>query len=461
MNAAVWLARHAAQRPDHPALVQGSATLTYAQLADRVGRLAACLSAAGLHPGDRIGTMQWNGPELMETMLAAFHGGFCIVPVNARATPHEAAEVLADARVSALVYGREYAEHAAEVPDDVWVRLCTGEDPDGPATRYEDALAGATGPAPMTPCRPDDVAWLFYTSGTTGRAKGAMLTHRSLLAMVMAYLGDLRDVGPDSVVLHAAPLTHGGGLYALPALARGATQLLTSSRSFDPTEVLESIAGRGVSDIAFLTPTMVKWVVEARPGFAGDVSALQHITYGGAPMYVEDLHAALDAFGTVFSQIYGQAEAPVTISRLSRGDHARALAGDPELLASAGRAYTNVEAAVCTEDGTIVAAGEGELVTRSDAVMRGYWSNPDATAPVAARRVAAHRRPGADQRRRHRLPARPFQGRDHQRRREHLPARGRGGAAAPSRRPPGGGRRRARRDLGRARGGRRGRARGE
>ncbi len=379
MNAAVWLARHAARRPDHPALVQGSLTLSYGQLADRVGRLAACLTAAGLQPGDRVGAIQWNGPALMETLLAAFHGGFCIVPVNARATPHEAAQVLDDAQVSAVVYGPEYAEHARTIAGEPRLRLCTGEDPEG-ATRLEEALAGVDGPAPMAPMGLDDVAWLFYTSGTTGLPKGAMLTHRNLLTMVMAYLGDLRDLGPEAVVLHAAPLTHGGGLYALPPLARGATQLLISSRSFDPAEMLGALADHAVTDIAFLTPTMLKWVVDARPGFAGDVRALQHVTYGGAPMYVEDLAAALDAFGPVFSQIYGQAEAPVTIARLSRADHVRALAGEPELLGSAGYAYTNVEAAVARADGSIAAAGEGELVTRSDAVMRGYWANPKATA---------------------------------------------------------------------------------
>jgi acyl-CoA synthetase (AMP-forming)/AMP-acid ligase II len=380
MNAAIWLARHAAATPDRPALRQGARTITYAELADRVGRLAAALSAAGVRPGDRVGAVQWNAPELLETMLAAFHGGFCIVPINARATPHEAAQVLDDAAISAIVYGPEYAEHTQRVSAPLRLRICTGSDPSAPAVGYDDALAGVPGPAPLAVGGLDDVAWLFYTSGTTGLPKGAMLTHRNLLTMVMAYLGDLRDVSGESVVLHAAPLTHGGGLYALPPLARGACQLLTTSRSFEPEEVLGALDHDMVTDIAFLTPTMVKWLVEARTTAGGKVSGLQHVTYGGAPMYVEDLTAALDAFGPVFSQIYGQAEAPVTISRLSRADHLRALDGEPELLASAGRAYTNVEAAIRTDDGVLAGVGEGELVSRSDAVMKGYWANPGATA---------------------------------------------------------------------------------
>ena len=379
MNAAIWLARHASERPDHPALVHDGRTLSYAQLADRVSRLAGCLMAAGLRPGDRVAAIQWNGPALLETLLACFHGGFCVVPVNARATPHEAAEVLGDAQVSAVVYDREYGDHVAAIPCELRLALCTRAD-EARTPTLDDALARVAAPAPIASSQLDDLAWLFYTSGTTGRPKGAMLTHRNLLTMVMAYLADLRDPGPDAVVLHAAPLTHGGGLYALPPLARGATQVLTSSRSFDPVEVLETIALRGVTDIAFLTPTMVKWLVQARAGFAGPLGTLQHITYGGAPMYVEELRETLEAFGPVFSQIYGQAEAPVTISRLSRADHIRGLAHEPELLASTGRAYTNVCAAVAVDDGSIAGVGEGELVTRSDAVMRGYWNNPAATA---------------------------------------------------------------------------------
>ena len=379
MNAAVWLARQAAERPDHPALAHGARTLSYGELADRVGRLAACLRAAGLRHGDRVAAIQWNGPALLETLLACFHGGFCVVPVNARATPHEAAEVLGDAQVSAVVYDPEYGEHVEAIPCELRVALCTRDDGTG-TEELDHALQRAGAPAPIAPSDLDDVAWLFYTSGTTGRPKGAMLTHRNLLTMVMAYLADLRDPGRDGVVLHAAPLTHGGGLYALPPLARGATQVITESRSFDPGEVLETIARRGVTDIAFLTPTMVKWLVQARPPRRGELATLEHVTYGGAPMYVEELQSALDAFGPVFSQIYGQAEAPVTISRLSRADHVAGLEREPELLASAGRAYTNVAAAVASDDGSIVAAGEGELVTRSDAVMRGYWNNPEATA---------------------------------------------------------------------------------
>ena len=142
MNAAIWLARHASERPDHPALVHDGRTLSYAQLADRVGRLSGCLMAAGLRPGDRVAAVQWNGPALLETLLACFHGGFCVVPVNARATPHEAAEVLGDAQVSAVVYDPEYGDHVAAIPCELRLALCTREDGARTPT-LDDALGGS------------------------------------------------------------------------------------------------------------------------------------------------------------------------------------------------------------------------------------------------------------------------------------------------------------------------------
>ena len=349
MNAATWLARRATERPDHPALVHGALTLSYAQLADRVGRLAACLTAAGLRPGDRVAAVQWNGPALLETLLACFHGGFCVVPVNARATPHEAAQVLGDAQVSAVVYDPEYGDHVEAIPCELRLALCTGADGAGAPT-LDDALARVDAPAPIASAQLDDVAWLFYTSGTTGRPKGAMLTHRNLLAMVMAYLADLRDPGPNAVVLHAAPLMHGGGLYALPALARGATQVITGSRSFDPLEVLETIARRGVTDIAFLTPTMVKWLVQARAGFGGELGSLEHVTYGGAPCtsrncWKRSMRSVPCSAGSTDGETGHDlaAVAPITCS----GSNA-----SPSCWPAPVAAYTNVLAAVAVGDGS-------------------------------------------------------------------------------------------------------------
>jgi acyl-CoA synthetase (AMP-forming)/AMP-acid ligase II len=321
--------------------------------------------------------VQRNGPLLLESLLAAFHGGYCAVPVNARSTPHEVRQIFDDADVGAVLYSPDYAEHVTS-GGRAGALLCTAPHETADAT-IDEAIAGSPPSVPAADVAPDDVAWLFYTSGTTGAPKGAMLTHRNLLMMSMAFLADLRPLDARHSVLHAAPLTHGSGLYAIPALMAGAEQVITTSRSYDPQEILRTIAHRGVTDIAFLSPTMVKWLTEEQQRAEADTSTLEHVVYGGAPMYRDDLEAAIDTFGSVFGQIYGQAEAPMTISRLTTREHTHARTQRAQLLASAGWAYLGAEVAVADESGNVSLAGEGEILTRGPAVMRGYWRNEEAT----------------------------------------------------------------------------------
>jgi acyl-CoA synthetase (AMP-forming)/AMP-acid ligase II len=376
VNIAMWLERARRRRPAHRAIVREEVEHTYAEVGDRVARLAGYFSAGGLERGDRIGILLKNDPRLLETLFAIFHGGYVAVPVNARSTPHEASAILEHAGVRAIVYGPEYVEHVSSIDGEP---LLVGVVSDSlAAISFEDAISQAPGPLPLAELRPDALAWLFYTSGTTGLPKGAMLTHGNLAAMVMNCLADVQAFGSDSVVLHAAPLTHGSGLYALPALARGTTQVLTASPSFDPDELVYLIGERGITEIAFLAPTMVKWLVEACEAAGAQLEGLESIIYGGAPMYLDDLERALDVLGPVLTQIYGQAEAPVTISCLTRAAHRRAHEHGEDHLMSAGRPYVGVEAAVF--DGRSVSmGGEGEILTRSDVVMAGYWRDERAT----------------------------------------------------------------------------------
>lgn len=382
MSIARYLDRTARLHPNKVAIVQGGRNLTYAEVRRRVGALARNLSAE-LAPGDRVGLIQRNGVELLESLLACFQAGLCVVPLNARLLPQEAADVGADAGLRALVHGDDFRDHNEAVHNVCpGVRgIVVGEGGTG-VDSYADIVSGPQWEGPPKPCSLDDTAWLFYTSGTTGRMKGAMLTHRNLMTMVAAYLSDIRVGTPESLVLHAAPLTHGSGLYALAALACGATQVMTTSRSYDPAEINVTGVRLGVTDIAFLAPTMVNDLVAASNG-SPQIPTLEQIVYGGAPMYGDDLHAALSTLGPVLCQIYGQAEAPVTISRLTRGDHQRAFRDEPDLLQSAGTAYSLIEMGVDTGDVSGVAPiGHGEVCARGDVVMSGYWSNPDASAEV-------------------------------------------------------------------------------
>jgi len=225
------------------------------------------------------------------------------------------------------------------------------------------------------------VAWLFYTSGTTGRPKGAMWSHRTIAVALMNYLADVYSTQPEDVVLHAAPLTHGSGVVALPSLARAAENVILDAPSFEPDAVFELIERCKVTNVAFLAPTqIVRLLADFEPG-RFDLSSLRCILYGGAPMFVEDLRRALAAFGYVFVQIYGQGEAPMTITYLRKVDHERFSRTDDPRLGSAGIARTDVEVRVVDDsDRSLPPGAVGEIVARGDVVIPGYWGQPEATA---------------------------------------------------------------------------------
>jgi acyl-CoA synthetase (AMP-forming)/AMP-acid ligase II len=248
-------------------------------------------------------------------------------------------------------------------PGDRWDELTTAE------------------PAPLVDRDPTDPAWLFYTSGTTGRPKGATLTHRNLLMMTLSYFADIDPVSPYDSILHAAPLSHGSGLYGLPHIARGAVSVVPHSGGVDGNEIA-SLLHRWPGMSFFAAPTMVKRLTSDPAIAAAELSHLKTIIYGGAPMYLADLEDALRVFGPRLVQIYGQGETPMTITALSKADHAdRTRPRWRERMQSVGTPRTDVEVRVVDENNCEVPVGEvGEVVVRGDVVMTGYWNRPDATA---------------------------------------------------------------------------------
>jgi acyl-CoA synthetase (AMP-forming)/AMP-acid ligase II len=218
------------------------------------------------------------------------------------------------------------------------------------------------------------LAWLFYTSGTTGRSKGAMLSHRNLMAMTVSHLADFDAPDENCSLIHGAPMSHGSGLYVAPYVLRGARQVVPASGAFEPDEFLD-LCELHPGCSAFLAPTMVQRLVQTGRACPGNLTT---VVYGGGPMYVESLKMAMAAFGPIFVQLYGQGEAPMTITGLRRADH---LDADDAILGSVGYARTGVDVAVLAADGSPAAIDEiGEIVCRGDVVMSGYWKNPDATA---------------------------------------------------------------------------------
>jgi acyl-CoA synthetase (AMP-forming)/AMP-acid ligase II len=374
LNIAGLLAAGARRAPSRTAWEFGERSATYAQLTDRVAALGAALRRIGLKPGDRVVLLLPNSPELVEALLAAMWGGFVAVPLNWHLHPQEVAWILRHCAARAIVVAAETEAAVTGIDTELHV-LHTQRG-------YEDVFAEAR--IPLADVEPDDPAWLFYTSGTTGRPKGATLTHRNLLAMTLNYYADIDRIAPDSVFVHAAPLTHGSGLYLLPALGRAATNVISTARSFDPDDYLTLLARHRATHAAFMAPTMLKRLLVAGDPASHDLSALRSIVIGGAPLYRTDLRAAVAAFGPIITQIYGQGESPMTITampppRLDDFD------GDGERLGSCGRAFVGVQVRVVDgSDGAghaeLPPGADGEVCVRGDVVMRGYWDDPDATA---------------------------------------------------------------------------------
>jgi long-chain acyl-CoA synthetase len=376
MNVARWLIRNARIRGEAPALALGTEVLlTQRQLAQRAAVLAAALRGRlGLTPGDRVALFMKNQPHYLEVLYAAWHAGLVAVPINAKLHPRECAWIIENSGARACFCSSDVESAiASRAIDGLDALITTG------SAEYRALLNGE--PASLYDSgRPDDLAWLFYTSGTTGRPKGAMLSHRNLVAMSMNYFVDVDAVAARDTMIHSAPLSHGSGLYGLPHLAAGANQVIPESGGFDPDETLKLVA-RWPGASFFFAPTMIKRLVRTPALGTADVRNLKTIVYGGAPMYLADAQEALRALGPKLVQIYGQGEAPMTITALARRDHVDA--GQPrylEHLASVGVARTDVEVRTVNGDGHEARPDEiGEVVCRGDVVMTGYWNNPDAT----------------------------------------------------------------------------------
>ena len=378
MNLATWVERNGRRFRDQPALAVGARVhATWGQFAAHIAAGAAGLrDGLGLNPGDRVALVMSNRPEYLKVMYAVWHAGLVAVPVNSRLHRDEIAYVLENSGASVVVTDDEHAADVVPLVDQLdQLRAAVI----APGEQWDNLTQ--TPPIQVVDRAPDDPAWLFYTSGTTGRPKGAVLTHRNLLMASLSYFADLDPVDPQDCVLMAAPLSHGAGLYGLPHVARGAVTVFPGSGSLDG-ELLATLLGHWPGMTFFAAPIMVKRLA-TDPAIAGaDLSRLKTIVYGGAPMYLADLELALEAFGPRLAQIYGQGETPMTITALSKADHAdRDHPRWRERMQSVGFPRTDVEVRVVDDEGRPVPAGEsGEVVVRGDVVMSGYWNQPEATA---------------------------------------------------------------------------------
>lgn len=377
MNLAQFVHKWARATPRRPAVAVGSCVhQTYEALSHRVAHLAGGLAARGLQPGDRVGLLMKNEPQYFECLLACWHAGLAPVPINAKLHAHEAAYILEQSAASLCFASPSLAQDAGRGFANV---VDTG------SVTYKNLFAST--PPLVHSHGADDLAWLFYTSGTTGQPKGAIITHRNLMTMSYCYLADVDPSPPWRAMLHPAPLSHGSGLYALPHFIKGSCQVLPESAGFDPAEIFDLIAA-WPGAVFFAAPTMIKRLTSYEKD--RDSSGLKSMIAGGAPMHVADVTDYLDRFSlksqdvvdAKLCQVYGQGESPMTITSLA--NHVYADREHPlwqQRVASVGLPQSAIELRTVNEGGDVVGSTEvGEVICRGDSVVAGYWQNAGASA---------------------------------------------------------------------------------
>ena len=350
----------------------GRQVCSFADLRSRSLRAAAALRRQFAR-GDRIAIISENRPEYVELLFGIWAANMAATPINAKLHPKEMVQILEDCGAAAAFVSPKLTRKLRQDLAGTSASACRLLEIGG--GDYDALLVEEwTGDIGF---EPEALAWLFYTSGTTGRSKGAMLSHRNLMAMTIAHLADIETADEDCSLIHAAPMSHGSGLYLPAYLARGARQVVPDSAGFDPAEFLD-LCGTHPRVSVFFAPTMVQRLRQTAERTGRRPKNLRTVIYGGGPMYLEEIKKSLATFGQVFVQIYGQGESPMTITALRRADHAT---GDDRILGSVGTARTGLEVAVVTPEGVPLGADEpGEVICRGDVVMSGYWRNPEATA---------------------------------------------------------------------------------
>ncbi|WP_460419093.1 class I adenylate-forming enzyme family protein [Pseudomonas sp. microsymbiont 2] len=372
MNIAHWLLDAAQRWPQRAALFDGLRQVAdYQQLAELARARALQLrDEYGIAPGERVALLMKNSCAYLELLYAIWWSGAVAVPINNKLHALEAAWIAGNAGARLIYTDEGRLFDGLALPAGCRELAAPGQ---------AVAVAGVDLQAPH-PRQDSDLAWLFYTSGTTGRSKGVMLSHGNLIAMSLCYPLDVDPVSAGDAVVYAAPMSHGAGLYNFIHVRCGARHVVPASRGFQAAELFELAQGLGQVSL-FAAPTMVKRMVEQarQQGYAGE--GIKTIVYGGGPMYLADLADALDTFGPRLVQIYGQGECPMTISALARETIADRDHADWSAMASSvGRAQACVEVRVVDAAGQPLAPGEpGEIAVRGAPVMLGYWDNPTAT----------------------------------------------------------------------------------